>query len=66
MHQVRLLVLKARPTLKNVARKRSLITYYMLGRHDRQLAASLAVVEINTATEAVRLAAEGKVVCRNH
>ena len=59
MHRVRLLVLKAHPTFKDAARKRILITSFMLGLFDRQLAANLAVVKVQTAAEAERLAANG-------
>ena len=45
MHRVRLLVLKAHPTLDYTAGERILITSFMLGLHDRQLAAFLAVVK---------------------
>ena len=59
MHSVRLFVLKAHLTLDHAAGERILITSFMLGFHDKQLAASLAVVKIQTASEAERLAAEG-------
>ena len=62
MHRVRLLVLKAHPNLEHSARERILITSFMLGLHDKQLAASLAVVKVQTAAEAERLAAEGEAV----
>ena len=65
MHQVRLLVLKAHPTLEHAACERILITSFMLGLYDRQLAANLAVVKVQTAAEAERLAAEGEVVRRD-
>ena len=65
MHRVRLLVLKAHPTLDHTARERILITSFMLGLDDRQLVASLAVVKIQTAAEVERLAAEGEVVRRD-
>ncbi len=65
MHRVRLLVLKAHSTLEHTARERIFITSFMLGLHDRQLAASLAVVKIQTAAEAERLAAEKEVVRRD-
>ena len=58
MHRVRLLVLKAHPTFEHSARERILITSFMLGLYDRQLAASLAVVKVQTTAEAERLAAE--------
>ena len=64
MHRVRLLVLKAHPNLEHRARERILVTSFLLGLHDRQLAASLAVVKIQTAAEAERLAAEGEAVRR--
>ena len=65
MHRVRLLVLKAHPTLEHAARERILISSFMLGLYDRQLAANLAVVKVQTAAEAERLAAEGEVVRRD-
>ena len=49
MHRVRLLVLKEHPTLDNTARERILITSFMVGLYDSQLAASLALVKIQTA-----------------
>ena len=65
MHRVRLLVLMANPNLKHSARERILITSFMLELHDKQLAASLAVVKVQTAGEAERLAAEGEAVRRD-
>ncbi len=65
MHRVRLLVLKAHQTLDHTAREHILITSFMLRLHDKQLAASLAVVKIQTAAEAKRLAAEGEIVHRD-
>ena len=65
MHRVRLLVLKAHPTLDHSARERILITSFILGLHDRQLAANLTVVKIQTAAQTERLAAEGEVVRRD-
>ena len=65
MIRVRLLVLKAHPNLEHSARERILITSFMLGLHDKQLAASLAVVKVQTTAEAERLAAEGKAVRRD-
>ena len=58
-------MLKAHPTLDHIASKRSLIKSFMLGLHERQLAASLAVVKIQTAANAEWLAAEGEVVRRD-
>ena len=65
MHLVRLLVLKAHPNLEHSARERILITSFMPGLYDKQLAASLAVVKVQTAAEAERLAAEGVAVRRD-
>ena len=65
MHRVRLIVLKAHPTLEHSARERILITSFMLGFHDKQLAASLAVVKVQTVEEEERLAAEGEAVRRD-
>lgn len=62
MHRIRLLVLKAHPTFEHSARKRIFITSFMLGLYDKQLAASLAVVKMQTAAEAERLAAKGEAV----
>ena len=56
MHRDRLLVLKAHPTLEHAAREQILIIS-MLGFYDRQLAAKLVVVKVQTAAEAERLAA---------
>ncbi len=65
MHRVRLLVLKAHPNLEHSALERILITSFMLGLHDKQLAASLAVVKVQTSAEAERLASEGEAVRRD-
>ena len=64
MYRVRLLVLKAHPDLSFAARERILVTSFLLGLHDRQLASSLAVAKIDSAAEAQRLAAEGDSVRR--
>ena len=63
--RVRLLVLTAHLTLEHAARERILITSLMLELYNRQLAANIAVVTVQTAAEAERLAAEGKVVRRD-
>ena len=65
MHRVRLLVLKAHPKLDHVSRERILIHHFMIGLYDKQLAANLAVVKVQTAAEAERLAAEGESVRRD-
>ncbi len=65
MHRFRLLVLKAHPNLEQSARERILITSFMIGLHDKQLAALLAVVKVQAAAEAERLAAEGEAVRRD-
>ena len=65
MNRARLLVLKAHPDLGHVPRERILVTSFLLGLYDRQLAASLAVVKIKTAADAERLAAEGEAVRQN-
>ena len=62
MHRAQLLVLKAHPDLGHVPRERILVTSFLFGLYDRQLAASLAVVKINIAADRERLAAEGEVV----
>ena len=65
MHCARLLVLKAHPDLAHASRVRILITSFLLGLYNRQLASSLAVVKIQTAADAERLAAEGEAVRRD-
>ena len=65
MHRNRLLVLKAHPILEHSARERIPITSFMLGLYDKQLAASLAVVKVQTEAEAERLASEGEAVRRD-
>ncbi len=65
MHRARLLVLKAHPDLAHRPRERILITRFLLGLYDGQLASSLAVVTIQTAADAERLAAEGEAVRRD-
>ena len=62
MHRARLLVLKAHPDISHASRERILITSFLLGLYNRQLASSLAVVKIQTAADVERLAAEGKAV----
>ena len=59
-------MLMAHFTLEHSARERILITSFMLGLHDKQLAASLAVVKVQTAAQAERLAAEGEAVRRDN
>ena len=65
MHRARLLVLKAHPDLSHASRKRIIITSFFLGLYDRKLASSLAVVKIQTAADAERLAAEDEGVRRD-
>ena len=65
MRRARLLALKAHPDLLHVARERILVTHFLLGLYDHQLASSLAVVKIATSAEAERLAAEGEAVRRD-
>ena len=65
MNRARLLVLKAHPDLAHASRERILITSFLLGLYDRQLASSLAVVKIQPAADAERLAAEGEAVRRD-
>ena len=62
LHRDRFLVLKMHLTLDHKARECIHITSFMFGLHDRQLAASLAVVKMQTEAEAERLAAERQVV----
>ena len=65
MHRARLLVFKAHPDIAHASQKRILITSFLLGLYDRQLASSLAVVKIQTSADAKRLAAEGEAVRRD-
>ena len=65
MHQIRLLVLKAHQKLEQLARERIINTSFMLELHDKQLAASFAVVKVQTAAEAERLAAESEALRRD-
>ena len=65
MQRARLLVIKAHPDLAYAPRERILITSFLLGQYDRHLASSLAVVKIQTAADAERLAAEGEAVRRD-
>ena len=62
MHRERLLVLKAHPDLAYASRKRILVMSLFSGLYDCQLASSLAVVKIQTAADAERLAAENEAV----
>ena len=65
MHRARLLALKAHPELTHASRERILITHFLLGLYDRQLAKSIAVAQIKTAAEAERLAVEGEAVTQD-
>ena len=65
MHRGRLIVLKTHPNLANAFRERILITSFLLGLFDRQLASFLAVVKIQTAADAERLATESEAVRRH-
>lgn len=65
MKRVRLLVLKAHLNLDDAARERIFITSLLLGLQDRQLGAYIAIVKIQTAAEAKRLAAKKEVVRRD-
>ena len=65
MHRARLFVLKAHPDLAHAYRERILITSFLLMLYDRQLASSLAVVKIQTAADAERLAAENEAMRRD-
>ena len=62
MHRARLLVIMAHPDLTHAPRERILFTSFLLGLYNRQLASPLAVVKIQTAADAERLAAEGEAV----
>ena len=50
---------KAHLDLAQTARERILVTSFLLGLYDRQLASSLAVAKIKDSSEAEKLAAEG-------
>ena len=65
MHCARILVLKAHPDLAHAPREHILITSFLLGLYDCQLASSLGVVKIQTAADAERLAAEDEAVRRD-
>ena len=58
-------MLKAHPDLVHASRERILVTSFLLGLYDRQLASFLAVVKIQTAADAERLAAECEAVRRD-
>ena len=62
MHRAKLLVLRAHSNLAHAPRERVLITSFLLGLYDRQLATSLAVVKIQKAADTDRLAPEGEAV----
>ena len=65
MHRARLLVLKAHHDLAHASRERILVTSFLLGLYNRQLASSLAVVRIQTVADVERLPAEGEAVRRD-
>ena len=65
MHRARLLVIKAHTDLEHAHRKCIVITSFLLGLYDRQLASSLAVVKIQTIADSERLAAEGEAMRRD-
>ena len=62
MHRVRLLVMKGHTNLVHSAREPIFNTRFMLGLHDKQLAASVEVVKVQMAAKAERLAAKGEAV----
>ena len=62
MHFARLFVIKAHPDLAHAPRESILIRSFLLGLYDRQLASSLAVIKIQTAADAERLATEDEAV----
>lgn len=64
MHRKRLFVFKAHPNFAHPSRKRIFITSFDLKLYDRKLASSLAVVKIQTALAAKRMAGEGEAVLR--
>ena len=65
MHRSRLLVLKSHHDLAHLPRERILITSLFFWLYHRQLAASIAVIKIQTAADAERLAAQGEAVGRD-
>ena len=65
MHRARLLVLEAHNDLAHASRERILITRLLLWRYNRQLASAIAVVKIQTAADAQRLAADSVAVRRD-
>ena len=60
MNRVRHHVLKSHQDLAHAPRERILITSFLFGLYNLQLASSLAVVKIQTAADAERLAANGE------
>ena len=65
MHRARLLVIKAHLDLAHAPRECILITSFILGLYNRQLASSIAVMKIQTAADAERLTAKGETVRRD-
>ena len=62
MVRARLLVIKAHQNLAHPYRERILVTSFLIGLYDQQLAASIDVAGIQNAADAERLAVEGEAV----
>ena len=58
MQRVRKYALKAHPKLEHNQRERIIVNSFLLGLHDRQLAASLAAVKPERASDAMKMASE--------
>ena len=65
MHRARLFVLKAHPDIAHSSLECILIRSFLVWLYDRELALSLAVVKIQTAADAKRLAGEIEAVKRD-
>ena len=60
MNRLRLLVMKAHPNLAYEEKDRALVSYFLLGLRDRELASTISVTSIPDSTEAERRAVNGE------
>ena len=60
MNRLRLLVLRAHPNLCNKERERILVSSFILGLRDQELAISLTMASVSSSAEAERRATEGE------
>ena len=66
MQRVRSYALKAHPKLEHKQRERIIVNSFLLGLHDRQLAASLAAVKPERASDSMKMASEIEAVRKDN